>query len=77
MIEIKLSIIYINKTNLTKAELYKLKSIPCIVDLECFRASYVWRERSIPCIVDLECFRASYVWREREFAETVTLYFLT
>ena len=45
MIEIKLSIIYINKTNLTKAELYKLKSIPCIVNLECFRVSYVWRER--------------------------------
>ena len=36
MIEIKLSIIYINKTNLTKAELYQLKSIPCIVDLECY-----------------------------------------
>ena len=26
----------VNKTNLTKAELYKLKSIPCVVDLECY-----------------------------------------
>ena len=27
---------YINKTNLTKAELYKLKSIPCVIDHECY-----------------------------------------
>ena len=33
---LNISIKIYKQTNLTKAELYKLKSIPCVVDLECY-----------------------------------------